>query len=275
MKTMLILSVAALSAAPAFAQQGGTYEAEGIVISNFLGEVELTNSGNAETTVTLTRGEDEDAPGASISFEDGVLLVRGESRDLGDEYDCGSDGDRSGYREDGPLFFKGKFHDAREANTLTISAPESVLLRIEDSIAATDIETVSGFDLETSECGRLEVGAVRGDTRFDISGVQDIDLGETQGFTADISGVVDITVGSVNGPVEIELNGVGDITIRDGRADPLEVDMSGVGDVSFGGHAVNPDLSMTGIGEISIDTYDGDLTRNRTGIGEISVNQAQ
>jgi len=190
MTRLIIASIAALAAAPALAQQSGSFEAGEIVVSDLLGEVTLANE-PGPVRVEITRGDDAEAPGATLSEADGVVSIAGETRDLRDDYDCGDRRGVEGYRED-RFLFRGDFHAFAEANRVTIVAPETVRVRIEDSLAAFAIDAVGALEVDSTSCGQLSVARVEGDTALDITGVAEVDIGATRGFELEMSGVGDI-----------------------------------------------------------------------------------
>jgi len=271
MKPFLIASAAALLAAPALAQDNQSYDVQEILIEDYLGVVTI-ETGGANVTASLTHGSDEDAPRSSLSQRGGALVIAGDAQALRDDYDCSHDDDQTGYREDGPLFFNGRRKNMDEANTVRITAPAGVSVRVVDSLTDLRAGEVRAFDLDNAHCATVRIVTVAESTRLHVKGIADVEIGATADLDTDISGVGSIEIGSVNGAVSIAHSGVGSVEVDSGTATRFTARLSGIGDVDFGGHAINPEVRMSGIGSIDIESYEGNLTRSRSGIGEISAN---
>ena len=268
-KFTLLLAACAV-ASPALAQESGSYDVNEIVIEDYLGTVDIvTRAGAVEASLDF--GSDDEAPRASLSQNGDALRVRGDSRSLEDDYNCDTEDSVFGYREDGVLFLNGRFHEFSDANRLTIYAPSSVNVRIENSLVSADMDEVATLIFENDHCAQLSVNRVSETTSLGITGIVDMEIDYTSNFYAEVSGVGAVEVGEVNGAVDIDFSGVGGVDIRSGTATSFKADMSGVGDLDFGGHAVNPDVDASGIGSVDIASYEGTFRRDRSGIGSVDA----
>lgn len=153
------------------------------------------------------------------------------------------------------------------AGRITIGSVTSANLESSGSADIEVIEATGSLSIDTSGSGEVKVGRA-GTTSITISGSGNAEIGAISGgLGIDISGSADVDVQSVNGPTAISVAGSGDIYIASGRADPFAADISGGGSVTFGGTAVNPQISTSGSAEICLAAAEGSIQSD----GDITI----
>lgn len=153
------------------------------------------------------------------------------------------------------------------AGRITIGTVTTASLESSGSADIQVTEATGSLSIDTSGSGEVKVGKA-GATSITISGSGDAEIGTvTGGLGIDISGSADVDVQSVNGPTAISVAGSGEIYIASGRADPFAADISGGGSVTFGGTAVNPQISSSGSADICLAAAEGTIQSD----GDITI----
>jgi hypothetical protein len=266
-------------AGPALAISGPfeqTYQGRQLVLSNLVGRVEI-EVGGSNISVSIT-GRPEELSAITVA------------------------GAGQGVRIESSLHRRRINDDAEDYAVFKINVPRGSDLTIDGLVGEAqvgdiggrlilaagavdaDIGAVSAAEIALNGSGDIRLGEVGGALSIEIqgsgdvaahgadsadvaiAGSGDVAIGDVRhGLSAKIAGSGDIAVASVDGPVSAELAGSGDVSIKRGRANPLRVSIVGSGDFSFGGEAVDPDISIMGSGGVRIGSYSGKLTKRGTG----------
>tara|TARA_R110000868_G_scaffold57591_2_gene177774 strand:- start:954 stop:1955 length:1002 start_codon:yes stop_codon:yes gene_type:complete len=268
-KTMLITGTAILAASlsliahAATAQTGGqTYQASAISIENFIGRVEIRTGSSSQISVSISNPGDlvEDPTlqqtGSRLAIDGGQSMrnlncnIRNEQMSIG----------------------RGRFtrHPIADYPVLTITAPESIALHLEESAFQGETGALGALDLSMDNCGRIETGAIAHDVNLSINGSGDVTTAGIGGdVNVDINGSGDVVLGNVSGIADIDINGSGDVRFGDVTGDST-VDINGSGDVAFGtiaGLAVR----ISGSGDIEAASMNGAFSARINGSGDIAV----
>lgn len=274
-------ATAGVCIAPAHALNGpfnGAYQASEVVLDDLVGRVDIS-VGGSQVTLAITGRPDELAE-IEVQAGGGKLRIVSHKRhrNINEPADYaqfklsvprgtnltidGMVGDLAAGDLGGDIKIDATALDGTFGNVRSVSVDASGSLDVDfgdiagnlnvDVSGSSDIKAKSAqaASVEISGSGELNVGAIR------------------QGLSASINGSGSIEAGSVNGPVSVDVSGSGEVHIAQGRADPLQVEISGQGEFTFGGEAVNPEISVSGSGNVSIEKYTGKL---KTHGGNISI----
>jgi hypothetical protein len=300
-------AVAALSAAPAFAQTPT------LRVSHAAARVVIQTENRADIVVSVSRGTSR-LPPLTIRRDGGAVVVDGgldtHSISCGGGYSLthlwgGIDHVRDTRR----VKFPGVgWVDVSDLPVITVHAPRAFAVSAGGAVWG-DVGPSDALSLDAGGCGDWRIAAVRGklsahvagsgdiqgDTagtldlslagsgdvglhnvagaaRIESAGSGDVHLGAVTGaLDARLAGSGDLAADRVEGAVKAELAGSSDMKINGGHAPQLAVQIAGSGDFVFNGVAGSVSASVAGSGDIHVAHAEGPVAKSVIGSGEIAI----
>ncbi|MEV4415427.1 DUF2807 domain-containing protein [Catellatospora sp. NPDC049609] len=139
--------------------------------------------------------------------------------------------------------------------TVTVEVPVHTSVAVDDSVGGTYVigDTLGTLDLRLKAHSQVQAGQVA-ETRIDITGSGDVQIGSITGKAAELS-----------------ITGSGDVRIAHGQVERFDAGISGSGSVAFAGTAGDANLSISGSGNMRLDTVTRHLADRVSGSGRIDV----
>jgi hypothetical protein len=256
-------------AAPgAFAQDGQTFEADVIQITNFIGRIDVREGGDT-IVIDARPGAGGDAA-AQLRLTGGVVTIDG-----------GQSVSRVNCRwRDGEAYLGGgggwfglggsSSRAISDYPTLVITAPASLGLVIRDSIFEGEAGALGDADLAMRSCTHFTAGDVSGELKARMSGSGALTTGAVgEGADLALSGSGRVTTGDIAGALDARLSGSGNIRTGDVSGDISAV-VSGSGSLTSG--AVGGlNAVVSGSGSVRTGEQTGAMSARISGSGSVRV----
>lgn len=273
-----LIALSALSA-PTYASEAT------LTIKDFIGTVTVKTSPNA--TLEVTRKTN--AGDLKVKDRRGNLVIDGSIEDP-DGNDCkGYYGNVSwswGNKKEKSDRIGG-YKDLEDYPEIVITAPDDVMLIIENAIPFADIGDIGSADLNISHCGRVEIGNITSIADIDISGSGDVTAKNIGDLNAKISGSGDLEfVGTGNADIvsrgsgDVRFKGARNVTLKTSGSSDVEmenvsgtltIDASGSSDIKVEDIGGNFIYAARGSSDISIEAVYGDADITVSGSGEVDI----
>lgn len=152
----------------------------------------------------------------------------------------------------------------------TLDGPLTVTLGGAASLRA---ERLGAVRIVAEGDGGLHLGTVEGDARLELSGNEDVVIGQLAGpTTIRLAGSGDLSVGAVQAPsLDLDMAGSGDVELGAGRIERLRAGLSGSGDLTVAARVGDADVSTAGSGDATFALPPGSLRQRTNGSGTITV----
>lgn len=138
-----------------------------------------------------------------------------------------------------------------------------------------NLENIGPLSLIITGSGDFESEDIIGDAVITVQGSGDIDINKlTGGLEYKNNGSGDFELDDVKADkMFIRLNGSGDAEIDSGDIDDVTIITRGSGDVSYGGKAVNLDVTARGSSDVRVKKASGDVNVDVSGSSDVYVNR--
>ncbi len=259
LKTTAVITTAMACAIPVFAADGAN-DGPVLTIRDFIGTVNITNSGGQTIEVSRSDGARYHTNGNKVEINDNQSL---------NDISCKGDDDNIRIRK-GSWYGGRGYKRISEYPNVEISIPANTRLVIDDSLVFGQIGNVGSADLELRSCGDLKLGNVAGTLDLKLSGSSDLDMGNAGAAKIVISGSGDVEAQKF-GPTTLTISGSGDVELDSIEGDAT-LKSSGSGDISIGDIRGNLDYIGGGSSDLEIASVMGDTVFLRSsGSGDVEV----
>ena len=279
------VALAALAAAPAFAQTGG------VRVEHAAARVVVIAEPRGDYAISIDQGRAGLRP-LTLRKDGGVTVVDGGyGGNFGlfhmgwDNLNC-----KGGWDHDPRVAIPGRGDVAlRDLPVVTIHAPLNARIGGSGAVYG-EVNTTKSLDLSNSGCGDWRIGDVQGPLSIAMSGSGDVRGGSSGDAHIAISGSSDIVLGAVNGRLDTHTSGSGDIhtasarggiqtriagsgnvVVDGGEAPDVGVSIAGSGDFRFHGTAGAVKVSIAGSGDVDIARATGPVSKHVAGSGDVNI----
>ncbi|HBD02010.1 hypothetical protein A3K29_03610 [Candidatus Collierbacteria bacterium RIFOXYB2_FULL_46_14] len=119
---------------------------------------------------------------------------------------------------------------------------------------------------------KVVIRGVQGELEAKLQGVTNVEADYLTSADIHVSGTGSFKCQTIEGDsLTVKISGMGNSTVESGKVTTFQAQVSGMGGISFGGEAVNADLSVSGMGSINLFACTGQLKKKKSGMGNISV----
>lgn len=257
----LLAGTAAFGSSATVQENSGSYNADALMIENFIGQLEIREgSGNRITVAMTNSGEHAEDPvvseaGGTVSIDGGQEMRRLNCRYRNDQMQIGRGRDR---------------HPIEEYPSLVITAPADVAFELRRAAFVGEAGDLGSLDISMSSCGDFIAGDIAGNADIRISGSGDV-TARTVGGSAniDINGSGDVILTAIGGDSTIDIAGSGDVALADVDGG-VDISINGSGDVELGSIG-DLDINVSGSGDVQVDNMNGAFAARINGSGDIHV----
>ena len=259
-------------------QSGSSASINNILISEFTGRVEITQSGDGTTSFELSSAPTPQPQ--SAEFVDGALIVVGEAHPKDFDID-----NALNWRLHKQHAFS-KYLD--DFGSLKIAATENCNIRFLNSYAEISVTAanatvaiddgwiegaignVQNADIDIKTHGKIKIGNVEDRLRVKAGGASTIDAGSAGSAELMIGGSGKVSTLNIAGNAITRVNGSGDIRLGS-IAGFLDASIAGSGDIQTGPVLGGATYSIAGSGDIESQNVIGETSAHIAGNGDLTI----
>ncbi len=241
-------------------------EFSALEITNFIGRIEVQTGPNFALEIT------QEARTKNISYEDTgrSLSIDGNVRRPSSKGCKGYYGNLSWSTDTSETRKQfGGYKNLEDYPQLTITAPESLVLNISNSIIFGSAGNVAAVNLSDSHCSRFDIGNVTDFLVMDIGGSGAFDIGDAGRADINVSGAAQAGVKS-SGATALYTSGSSDAEIGQINGN-VTLGASGSSDIEIGNVAGTVDVNTSGSSDVRIDSVSGPLKVGSSGSSSVQI----
>lgn len=257
----ILAGTAAFGSSATVQNSSDSFNADALMIENFIGQVEIREGSSNRISVSMTNsGEHADDPviseaGGTVSIDGGQEMRRLNCNVRNDQMRIGRGRSR---------------HPIEEYPSLVITAPADLAFELRRSAFIGEAGDLGSLDMSMSSCGNFTAGDIAGDADIRISGSGDVTARSVGGHAdIDINGSGDVVLTAVGGDSSIDIAGSGDVDLADVDG-AVEISINGSGDVELGSIG-DLSINVSGSGDVQADSMNGAFMARINGSGDVHV----